>query len=439
MTPRCYCDTTVQRKLVIVHVWAGQTFIATLNTSTTVFYGNCRIRYTAANANISSDLCTRNKKVFTHEHELFTPAELRRHERQGDDVPGSENQSGFKGHPDCGFCKPKRFYSADELYEHCRDKHERCHICDRRSGGNPQYYENYTTLDAHFNDAHFACQDTECLEKKFVVFETKVDLNAHILEMHPNGLSKGARRDARRIDMSQFDDRSYQQPSRGGDSRRRGRGGRDATRGRQESDDVPIRTEQNLTRAEIAYHRTQALVQSSQSLTSRTFGGQLSSEPVRSPPPPLPAAAPQVEHPQRIPGYVPGNIPVTPTVSFPPLSSRPTPRPSPPAQAELNSVEARRLRHASVIERASNMLRNDGPKMELFRADISKYRTGAISGNNLVDMLWSLFDVNATELGTLIKEVADLYEEEPKRKDLLKSWNNWKAIVRPPYPIMYVY
>jgi len=54
---------------------------------------------------VMCDLCTRHKKVFTHEHELFTHQELRRHEKFGDDNPGAVDQSGFKGHPECGFCR----------------------------------------------------------------------------------------------------------------------------------------------------------------------------------------------------------------------------------------------------------------------------------------------------------------------------------------------
>jgi hypothetical protein len=395
-----------------------------------------------------SDLCTRHKKVFTHEHELFTVAELRRHERQGDDVPGSENQSGFKGHPDCGFCN-QRFYSSDELWEHCRDKHERCHICERTRPADvrPTYYMNYDTLEDHFKRKHFLCVDSECLEKKFVVFENDIDLKAHQLEVHPNGLSKVAKRDARRIDMSNFveDARNYQQPR--GDRRGRGRGGRDDGRGRQELEDAPIRTEQNMSRAEIAYHRTRQLaIQSAQSTTSRTFGGQLSDPAFAARPPPQPARPPQAVEappPPRPPGQVPGNIPVTQPASpaFPPLSaprlqasspgSQNSPRSSQPAQPTQNSNDARQLRHAAVIERASNMLRNDSTKMQLFRNDISKFRSGAISGDNMVDMLWSLFDVSAKELNTLINEVAELYEDEVKKRELLKAWNNWKAIVRP--------
>ena len=131
---------------------------------------------------VMCDLCTRNKKVFTHEHELFTPSDLRKHEKFGDDNPGAIDQTGFKGHPECGFCR-RRFYGDDELYTHCREKHERCHICDRRNQSvTPVYYLNYDTLEDHFRKDHFLCADKECLERKFVVFESEMDMQGHQLE-----------------------------------------------------------------------------------------------------------------------------------------------------------------------------------------------------------------------------------------------------------------
>jgi len=217
-----------------------------------------------------SDLCSWNKKVFTHEHTLFTAQELRKHERVGDDQPGSENQSGFKGHPECAFCR-QRFYSSDELYVHCREKHERCFLCDRTNpSAQQQYYVDYDSLLVHFSDDHFMCGEQECLDKKFVVFDSEMDLKAHQLEAHPNLFSKGALRDARRIDMRTLEDRPYH-----GQNRRGGGGGRG--RGRMEIEE-PIRTEQQMSRAELAFHRTLA-VQSAQSTTPRTFGGRLTEPP----------------------------------------------------------------------------------------------------------------------------------------------------------------
>ncbi|KAI9772298.1 MAG: hypothetical protein M1840_001047 [Geoglossum simile] len=352
---------------------------------------------------VMCDLCTRNKKVFTHEHELFTSSELRMHERFGDDNPGAIDQSGFKGHPECGFCR-QRFYGDDELYEHCRDKHEKCHLCDRRSAGRqPQYYVDYNSLEAHFRKDHFLCFDRECQDKKFVVFDSEIDLKAHQLETHPNDLSKDARREARRIDLSGFDYRSQIQiENRSGRRDREGRGrgrGRDAN-----ADPIPPSSAQPLRRDELAYQRQMA-IQSSQSASARTFGGQLTVEPI--------AARPSVRSEARA---------AENTSTLPSLGSLTISSGSPPPQEQ-----ARRLRHAAVTERACSMLGNDPTKVSEFRGKISAYRTSAVAASDLIDCFFSLFDTSTVELGKLIKELADLYENESKRTNLLKAWNDWRA------------
>ncbi|EKG14565.1 Zinc finger RING-type protein [Macrophomina phaseolina MS6] len=367
---------------------------------------------------VMCDLCTRNKKVFTHEHQLFTNAELRKHEKFGDDDPGSAEQSGFKGHPECGFCM-RRFYGDDELYVHCREKHERCHICDRRNGGRqPQYYVNYEALEVHFKKDHFVCPDQECLEKKFVVFESEMDLKAHQLEVHPNGLSKDARRDARRVDMSGFNLRGSQEPER---RQGRGRGrGRDPN-----SEPLPASSAQPLRRDEIAYQR-QLAIQSAQSVTARTFGGQLTSTPTEAyaarPPP-------SAQEPRTVTAARPRD-------DFPTLSSlsvndtaNQARTASPARDAPLTPQEqARTLRHNAVTERASNMLRNDQTKVAEFRQRVSFYKNGSMTAPQLIEAFFSLFDTTSAELGKLIKELAEIFEIPSKKDALLKAWNDWKAI-----------
>ncbi|OMP84916.1 LIM domain and RING finger protein [Diplodia seriata] len=369
---------------------------------------------------VMCDLCTRNKKVFTHEHQLFTNQELRKHERFGDDNPGAEDQSGFKGHPECGFCM-RRFYGDDELYVHCREKHERCHICDRRNGGRqPQYYVNYEALEVHFKKDHFTCPDQECLEKKFVVFESEMDLKAHQLEAHPNGLSKDARRDARRVDMAGFNLRGSQEPER---ERRQGRGrgrGRDPN-----SEPLPASSAQPLRRDEIAYQR-QLAIQSAQSVTSRTFGGQLTSNPTEAYAARPPPAA---QEPRTVTAARPAD-------DYPSLSSlsvsdtaNQARAASPARDATLTPQEqARRLRHNAVTERASNMLRNDQTKVANFRQKVSFYKNGSMTAPQLVEAFFSLFDTSSAELGKLIKELAEIFEIGSKKDALLKAWNDWKAI-----------
>lgn len=361
------------------------------------------------------DLCSRHKKVFTHEHELFTDQELQRHMRKGDDNPGAVDQTGFKGHPLCSFCG-MRFYGDDELYVHCRDKHERCFICDRLRGGQPQYYLNYEALFEHFRKDHFVCEERECLEKKFIAFDSEIDLKAHQLQEHGNTLSKDVRRDARVVDISSFDYRApYVQERRGGASQREQREERGRGRGRDpNTEPIPASTAQPLRRDEQAFQRQMA-IHSAQSVSTRTFGGQLT-------PAPTPAAA-------RPPAREPPSMTV--------------PRPSPSVEAATQAVnsldlsetdltpqeQARQLRHRDVIERASLLLQNDPTKITQFRNSISSFKNNSITATALIDSFFSLFsDTTSSALGTLIREVADLYEDPKKADTLRTAWNNWRAI-----------
>ncbi|CAJ2500814.1 Uu.00g036670.m01.CDS01 [Anthostomella pinea] len=362
------------------------------------------------------DLCMRNKKVFTHEHELFTDKELEKHMRHGDDQPGAVDQTGFRGHPLCAFCG-QRFYDDDKLYEHCRSKHERCFICDREDPRQPHYYRDYNALEEHFKNDHFLCIDRECLEKKFVVFGSEMDLKAHQLSEHAGSLSKDLRRDARVVDLAGFDVRErYQQQRRGGgrgrDGNREGEGnGR--TRGRDpNAEPLPVSSAQPLRRDELAYQRQMA-IHSSQSVSNRSFGGQLSSS----------APSPSGQSSQRATG---AGAPA-PTATAAPVTemdglSLADPNLSPEDRIRL-------MRHSAVIERASNLLRNDKAKIDIFRSQISSYRRDKVSAAALVDTLFSLFsDTSSAALGTLFREMADLFDDKAKGDRLRKAWNDWRAI-----------
>ena len=362
---------------------------------------------------VMCDLCTRNKKVFTHEHELFANQELRKHERFGDDNPGAVDQSGFKGHPECGFCR-QRFYGDDELFTHCREKHERCHICDRRlSGRQPQYYVNYDALEQHFRKDHFLCLDPRCQEAKFVVFESEMDLKAHQLAEHSNTISRDVRRDVRTVDISSFDYRAPYTENRG---RRGGRGGR----GRDpNSEPPPPSSAQPLRRDELAYQR-QMEIQSAQSTRTRTFGGQLTSNT---------DSRGRGNGNQRASNNNNNNN----NNGMPDLESLTINNTHQNSSTSADAAptlqeQARQVQHDAVISRACAMLDNDQTKIADFRARVSAYRTSAITATQMIDTSLTLFDSKPSDLGTLIKELAALYESEAKRTALLKAWNDWRAI-----------
>lgn len=342
------------------------------------------------------DLCTRNKKVFTHEHDMFADKELTEHMRHGDDKPGAVDQTGFRGHPLCGFCGA-RFYDSDKLYEHCRNKHERCFLCDRRDSRQPHYYLDYNALEAHFKKDHFICSDRECLEKKFVVFESEMDLKAHQLSEHGGSIAKG--RDARTVDLSNFDLRQrYEQERRGGG----GGGGREQRRRGPDpnAEALPVSSAQPLRRDELAFQRQMAL----QSGASQpTPSGPSRPAPAAQAQPRVPAGRPIID--------VMENISVTDLSSL--------------TQEQRASL----TRHGAVIERAANLLGNDPAKMTTFRSHISTYNKGSMKPEQLVDAFFSLFpETSSHALGTLVREVADLFEDKKKGDALRKAWNNWRAI-----------
>lgn len=247
-----------------------------------------------------------------------------------------------------------------------------------------------------------------------------MDLKAHQLEAHPAGLSKDARRDARHIDLATFDFRAPYQPARSSRRDREPRSG--VGRGRDPNlEPLPVSSAQPLRRDEIAYQRQMA-VQSAQSVAPRTFGGRLT-----APPNPPPGPASQTI---RAPATTFANSQTLRTAApravspdaFPPLETLSLD----PAAAE----RARRVapEHAAVMSRASALLGHDPIKEAEFRAKVSAYRTGGVDATALIDAFFSLFDTSSTELGKLVKELAQLYEDPGRRTGLLRAWADWRAI-----------
>jgi len=81
--------------------------------------------------------------------------------------------------------------------------------------------------------AHHPCKQRACLDQKFVVFNTEMDLKAHMVEVHGTAMSSRDRRDARRVETGfEHEDRGGHRRGRGGGGGNRGRG-RDSTFQRQ--------------------------------------------------------------------------------------------------------------------------------------------------------------------------------------------------------------
>jgi hypothetical protein len=240
-----------------------------------------------------------------------------------------------------------------------------------------------------------------------VVFESEMDLKAHQLSEHANSLSKDVRRDARHVDMSGFDFRqTYQQERRGGGPARESRGrGRDPN-----AEALPVSSAQPLRRDELAFQRQMA-IHSAQSVSTRTFGGQLSS---RQAPASASTGNTSTAQPR---GAQQPIIDAMDSLSVTDLSSL--------TQEQRASL----TRHGAVVERASNLLGSDSTKLDTFRAHISSYNRGSMTAEQLIDAFFALFtETSANALGTLVREVADLFEDKSKAEALRKAWNDWRAI-----------
>ena len=124
------------------------------------------------------DLCADNKRDFVSKLARYTPRGLKDHEARGDG-----DDSGFRGHPLCEFCKPSRFYDVVKLHEHLNREHYKCHVCDK-SGKPNVFFKDYDNLERHFDRDHYLCRDPQCLAARFVVFENDIDLRGHEVCVH---------------------------------------------------------------------------------------------------------------------------------------------------------------------------------------------------------------------------------------------------------------
>lgn len=60
---------------------------------------------------------------------------------------------------------------------------------------------NWAKLEEHFKTDHFPCQNPSCLEKKFIVFGSQMDLQAHMVDEHGDSMTAKDKRGARRVEV----------------------------------------------------------------------------------------------------------------------------------------------------------------------------------------------------------------------------------------------
>lgn len=149
------------------------------------------------------EICLEGRKAFVSEQTLYSAAELARHVAGTSDADAGSDlaASGFKGHPQCRFCK-KRFYGESELFTHMQRDHFTCHICRRQRPDEYVYYRDYNELEQHFRQGHALCEHPSCLARKFVVFSSAAELRAHEAFEHGDQMSRAQRKAGMRLEVN---------------------------------------------------------------------------------------------------------------------------------------------------------------------------------------------------------------------------------------------
>ncbi|KAF5377479.1 hypothetical protein D9615_005368 [Tricholomella constricta] len=337
-------------------------------------WGDLKLHVRATHGKLMCDLCIRSKKVFAHEHALYPPNVLSahlpsmHHRPHGKQVVKDQIEGGV--HPLCEFCR-ECFFGDDELYAHMREKHEECFIC-KRNEVRDQY---------------------QCLVQKFVVFNTPLDLQAHMVEEHGSDMTSRDKKDARRV-QAEFE---FEEVGVGGRHGRRDRGHRD-----REREPPP-------------HHQRHAQQE--------------------QPPPPT-AVPPGIVRPPG-PGRRREGFGATLTVDGggTPSPNNATPdhsRPPSPPRGDVDPAVVER--HAMFIARLQSLAPNPTTAVPVVKAAIRGYRASESSAKDLISNVWNVLDQNLEHTASIVNAFVDLLDQEEKKQDLLSSWKGFIVEQRRQFP-----
>ncbi|KAF7341130.1 E3 ubiquitin-protein ligase hel2 [Mycena venus] len=367
------------------------------------------------------DLCIRHKKVFAHEHTLYPPnilplhlPSMLSHQRNKPAAAGkgkgkslrprtsrclltirrSDKGKEIEGgvHPLCEFCR-ECFFGDDELFGHMRETHEECFVC-KRNEIRDQYFLNYAALEVHFTTAHHPCPHDSCRERKFVVFGSALDLQAHLVEEHGGEMGKGGRRAAQRVEAG-WDEAG---PGRGhGHGRGRGRE-RDRDRDRErEREPPPHPPAQQTQQAQPQPQRPPG-----GGRRREGFGAALTVEGSDAPPPPVPTPSP------------------------------PLPRAGAAPAAEVDPAVA--AQHTAFLARLASLSPNPTTALPAARAAIRSFRASESSARDLISTLWSVVDQRMESAASIVNALVDLLDEGEQREAVLSAWRGFEVEQRRQFP-----
>lgn len=379
------------------------------------FFGQCDTECIVCD----SDLCSRHKKIFPYEHTLYTSAQLTKHHQEGDKEFNKDDETGFSGHPECAFCKV-RFFGDDELFVHCRDQHEQCFLCVR-NGNRHEYYANYASLEEHFKSDHYMCLYPQCLEKKFVVFDSPIDLKAHEVEVHGEstaGLQRSMQTQNRQLELN-FQYESYRHQRENNSNNRRGgkkkEEGTQKTNPRQNAAASGSSTPSN--NAAIRPDDFPSMNQVNEALTASTATNQTRT---------IPGASTKKNKGkgkalQKPAGF--GALSAPLAVNDSGGHSGGGGGSSGSSTSHVDPQDPTVASHAAFLSKVGDMLQSKA-KVNEFRSLTSAFRKSTLSGEDYVEQIVKLTNNNVEQSGKIFKGVEDLLDIEDKKWELIRVWRN---------------
>ncbi|THH11849.1 hypothetical protein EW145_g384 [Phellinidium pouzarii] len=348
-------------------------------------WNDLKVHARAMHGKVLCDICIRFKKVFAHEHTLYTPAQFQVHmpslSQRSNKLTNKDKDKVEGGiHPLCEFCR-ECFFGTDEIFSHMRERHEECFICKRQEIRD-QYFLDYNSLEHHFTNAHHPCTQLSCLAQKFVVFGSPIDLKGHMVEVHGANLSTKDMKDVRRVDAHfDFDHAA---------------GGRRRDRDRDRGHDPGRNQERDPSPAPNSQQRPSGR-------RREVFGAALTSE--------------------ESPG-----LSRTHTPTLHQGNGRSSPLPAGDADPET----ARR--HAAFMARVANLTSGSPSAATSVRSAIRSFRASESAARDLVSVFYSIVDRDLEATASLIAPLLDLLDDEDKKKELLQTFNGFKVEQRQQFP-----
>lgn len=296
--------------------------------------------------------------------------------------------------------------------------HEQCFLCVR-NGNRHEYYANYESLENHFKTDHAMCLYPQCLEKKFVVFDSPIDLKAHEVEVHGeslSGMQRSMQTDARKLELNfQYDSYRNNQPQRGsGSSNNNNSNPKKSNNGKKKDESTktnksPVASGSSTpVLSSYEFPSMNSVKEAVPSLT-RTVPGASTNK----------GKGKALQKPT---GF--GALSSAPSTSVN-RASTPTGRSVGSTPSEPAGVVAS---HASFLSKVTDILKSKD-NVAQFRSLTGAYRNSTLSGEDYVNQIVKLTNNSVENSNKIFKGVEDLLDIEDKKWELIRIWRNKQTTV----------